>query len=111
MQRGRSGRCRRLAAWTQQDQSALGLSTGSGESIRTIVAKPARAKRAAVTAHLQDGALRVHVRDDGVGGARPDGSGLLGLRDRLAALGGRLSVESPPDGGTLVAADIPVAGS
>jgi signal transduction histidine kinase len=50
------------------------------------------------------------VRDDGVGGARPDGSGLLGLADRLAVLDGRLRVESPPGGGTLVAADIPVPG-
>ena len=52
----------------------------------TNVAKYARARRAGVTARLVDGALRVQVRDDGVGGARPDGSGLLGLRDRLAAL-------------------------
>jgi signal transduction histidine kinase len=48
------------------------------------------------------------VRDDGVGGARPDGSGLVGLADRLAALDGRLRVESPTDGGTLLAADIPL---
>ena len=48
----------------------------------TNVAKYARAKRAAVTARLDGGALRVQIRDDGVGGARPDGSGLLGLRDR-----------------------------
>ncbi len=74
----------------------------------TNIAKHARAKRVAVTAHVEDGALRVHVRDDGAGGARPDGSGLLGLRDRLSALDGRLHVESPLDGGTLIAADIPV---
>ena len=48
------------------------------------------------------------MRDDGVGGARPEGSGLLGLSDRLAALDARLRVESPADGGTLVAADIPL---
>jgi glucose-6-phosphate-specific signal transduction histidine kinase len=48
------------------------------------------------------------VRDDGIGGARADGTGLLGLRDRLAALDGRLRVESPADGGTLVAAYIPL---
>jgi signal transduction histidine kinase len=48
------------------------------------------------------------VRDDGIGGARPDGSGLLGLADRLAVLDGRLRIESLIDGGTLVAADIPV---
>jgi signal transduction histidine kinase len=57
---------------------------------------------------VEDGSLRVLVRDDGIGGARPDGSGLLGLADRLAVLDGRLRVESPPDGGTLVAAAIPL---
>jgi signal transduction histidine kinase len=76
----------------------------------TNVAKHARAGRAAVTARVEDGTLRVQVRDDGVGGARPDGSGLLGLADRLAALNGQLRVESPADGGTLVAADIPLPG-
>jgi signal transduction histidine kinase len=74
----------------------------------TNVTKHARAGRAAVAARVEAGTLRVEVRDDGVGGARPDGSGLLGLTDRLAALDGRLRVESSVDGGTLVAADIPV---
>jgi GAF domain-containing protein len=73
----------------------------------TNVAKHARARSAAVSAHIDDDALRLAVRDDGIGGARRDGSGLLGLRDRLAVLDGRLRVESPADGGTLVAADIP----
>jgi PAS domain S-box-containing protein len=77
----------------------------------TNVAKHAHAERAAVTARLDDGTLRVEIRDDGGGGARPDGSGLVRLADRLAVLDGRLRVESPLDGGTLVAADIPVAGS
>jgi signal transduction histidine kinase len=76
----------------------------------TNVAKHSRAGRAAVTAHIEDGTLQVQVRDDGVGGARADGSGLLGLADRLAALDGRLDVESPADGGTLVAAAIPLIG-
>jgi signal transduction histidine kinase len=74
----------------------------------TNVAKHARARGATVTARVEDGTLRVQVRDDGSGGARPDGSGLLGLADRLAALDGRLRVDSPPDGGTLVAADLPI---
>jgi signal transduction histidine kinase len=76
----------------------------------TNVAKHARARRASVTALADDGALRVQIRDDGIGGARAGGSGLLGLADRLAALDGRLRVESPPDGGTLVTADIPLHG-
>jgi signal transduction histidine kinase len=74
----------------------------------TNVAKHARAGLATVTARVEDGTVRVQVRDDGIGGARPGGSGLLGLADRLAVLDGKLRVESPADGGTLVAADIPL---
>jgi signal transduction histidine kinase len=74
----------------------------------TNVAKHARAGRVSVAARVEDGTFEVHVRDDGVGGALPDGSGLLGLADRLAVLDGKLRVESPVNGGTLVAADIPV---
>ena len=72
----------------------------------TNVAKHSRANRAAVMARVQDGTLIVHVRDDGVGGAKRNGSGLTGLTDRLAALDGELRVESPADCGTLVAATI-----
>jgi signal transduction histidine kinase len=76
----------------------------------TNVAKHARARGALVLARVEDGTLRVQVRDDGIGGARSDGSGFLGLADRLAVLDGQLRVESPADGGTLVAAEIPVRG-
>jgi signal transduction histidine kinase len=75
----------------------------------TNVAKHSHAEHAEVAVRIEDGTLRVDVRDDGVGGARPDGSGLLGLGDRLAALDGGLRVESPAGGGTLVAAAIPVS--
>jgi signal transduction histidine kinase len=75
----------------------------------TNVAKHARAQSATVAAHIADSTLELEVRDDGVGGARPDGDGLLGLGDRLAALDGRLRVESPASGGTLIAAAIPLA--
>jgi signal transduction histidine kinase len=76
----------------------------------TNVAKHAHAGRAEVTARIEDGTLAVHVRDDGVGGARPDGggSGLIGLADRLAAVDGELRVDSRADSGTLVAAAIPL---
>jgi PAS domain S-box-containing protein len=74
----------------------------------TNVAKHSGAGHATVAAHVEDGTLRVQVRDDGVGGARTDGTGFLGLEDRLAVLRGQLRVESPPDGGTLVAADLPL---
>jgi PAS domain S-box-containing protein len=76
----------------------------------TNVAKHARARGVTVAARVQDGKLTIRVQDDGVGGARPDGPGLLGLADRLAVLGGRLRVETPADGGTLVAADVPLPG-
>jgi signal transduction histidine kinase len=74
----------------------------------TNVAKHARAERAAVGARVEHGTLFVHVRDDGVGGAQRTGSGLTGLADRLAALDGELRVEGPADGGTLVAATVPL---
>jgi signal transduction histidine kinase len=74
----------------------------------TNVAKHAHATGATVRAHVAGGALQLQVRDDGIGGARPDGSGLVGLADRLAVLDGQLRVESPADGGTLVTADIPL---
>jgi signal transduction histidine kinase len=76
----------------------------------TNVAKHARATRAAVRAHVDDGMLRLQVSDDGVGGARPDGSGLVGLADRLAVLDGQLRIDSPAGGGTLVDASVPVSG-
>jgi signal transduction histidine kinase len=74
----------------------------------TNVAKHAHAQRAKVRAHLERRTLRVEVRDDGVGGARADGTGLVGLSDRLAVLDGTLRIESPADGGTLITASIPV---
>ena len=68
----------------------------------------ARASSAQIV--VVDGAvLRLAVRDDGVGGARTDGSSrLLGLHDRAAALNGELHVESPPGEGTVIAATIPI---
>jgi signal transduction histidine kinase len=76
----------------------------------TNIAKHSRARHATVTACVEDGTLHVEVRDDGIGGARPDGSGLLGMADRLAAVGGQLRIDSPAGGGTLIAADFPLAG-
>jgi signal transduction histidine kinase len=52
----------------------------------------------------------LQVADDGVGGAQADGdSGLAGLVDRVEALGGSLSVDSPAGGGTCVTASVPLA--
>jgi signal transduction histidine kinase len=77
----------------------------------TNVSKHAAAERAEVSARVEDGTLLIEVRDDGIGGARADGSGLVGLADRLAVVEGRLEVDSPADGGTRVAAVIPLSTS
>jgi PAS domain S-box-containing protein len=77
------------------------------ESLTNVV-KHARAQRAEVTIAARDGALRVAVRDDGIGGADPAGPGLVGLSDRASALGGRLDVESAAGGGTVVIATFPL---
>ena len=70
--------------------------------------KHARAGRVTITGTSDGDALRLAIADDGVGGADPAGSGLRGLRDRVAALGGTLDVDSPAGGGTTVRAVIPV---
>ena len=75
----------------------------------TNVLKHAHAGHALVRASVRDGTLRVEIRDDGSGGANADGHGLVGMRDRVATLGGRLEIESPAGGGTLVAATLPLS--
>jgi PAS domain S-box-containing protein len=77
------------------------------------VAKHAQAGEAAVTIAATPDRLRVTVTDDGRGGATPDlagGSGLAGLADRVAAVGGTLSVASPPGEGTRLVVELPVSG-
>jgi signal transduction histidine kinase len=74
----------------------------------TNVAKHSHADRATVRAEIEGRMLQVEVRDNGVGGAQADGTGLLGLKDRLAVLDGSLRVESPVGGGTVITASIPV---
>jgi PAS domain S-box-containing protein len=77
----------------------------------TNVAKYAGATHVTVRVAAEAGQLVIEVRDDGVGGARADaGSGLTGLADRVGALDGTLSVVSPPGEGTLVRAELPLAG-
>ena len=53
--------------------------------------------------------LRVEVRDDGIGGADPPATGSWGCNDRVTALGGQLGVESPPGGGTVLTATLPIS--
>jgi signal transduction histidine kinase len=74
-------------------------------------AKHAEARSAEVAVVAGDGILAVRVRDDGRGGADLGrGSGLLGLRDRAEALGGEISLDSPPGAGTTLEVHIPLGG-
>jgi signal transduction histidine kinase len=75
----------------------------------TNVAKYAMAKTATVHASGRGNELSIEVVDDGIGGADPgSGSGLRGLVDRLAALDGTMTIDSPVGGGTRISAQIPI---
>ena len=76
----------------------------------TNTVKHARAAEARVRIAAVDHELTVEVADDGVGGAQADsgGSGIRGLGDRVGALDGALELHSPPGGGTLLRARIPL---
>jgi signal transduction histidine kinase len=75
----------------------------------TNAAKHAQATEVWVTVDSDGPNLRLSIRDDGIGGADSSkGSGLIGLRDRAEALGGRLEVSSPVGGGTSLLATIPL---
>lgn len=78
------------------------------ESLTNTV-KHAQASVVSVELAADDSSLRLSIRDDGIGGARPElGSGLLGLCDRIEALGGTLELKSPAGEGTTVLIEIPV---
>ena len=73
------------------------------------VAKHAHASVAHVDLEVRDETLHLSIRDDGVGGADPvQGSGILGLMDRVEALGGTIAVTSPPGEGTSIVLDLPI---
>jgi signal transduction histidine kinase len=77
----------------------------------TNAAKHARASLAHVDARAQDGELHISVRDDGIGGADARrGSGLIGLTDRVEAMGGVISLSSPTGEGTTLLVDLPLEG-
>jgi len=81
------------------------------ESLTNVV-KHAQARRVSILLARNDGAVKAVVEDDGQGfdpaEQTDDGYGLMGMRERLALLGGRLEVESGHDGGTTIAAEVPV---
>jgi signal transduction histidine kinase len=77
------------------------------EALANVV-KYASATQVRITVDRRNGVLAVEAADDGRGGADPaKGSGLRGLDDRVAAVGGRFSVTSPPLGGTTIRVEIP----
>jgi signal transduction histidine kinase len=75
----------------------------------TNAVKHARASGVCVTVEQPDKTLHLSVRDDGVGGADPaGGSGLIGLRDRVEAIGGTVVIQSPAGAGTTVLVSLPL---
>jgi signal transduction histidine kinase len=75
----------------------------------TNATKHAGASCAQVAVGQRDALLDLSIRDDGVGGADPTrGSGLVGLRDRVQALGGSIEVDSPPGAGTAILVELPL---
>ena len=110
-----------LAAWSPVPVDLTAPSVQLPEEIATAayyvcsealanVVKYASASRVAVLVSPRPGGLSVQVADDGVGGAAIGaGTGLRGLADRVEALGGTLSLESPLGGGTRVAVELPLA--
>jgi signal transduction histidine kinase len=77
----------------------------------TNVAKHAQASQVTIRATADDHELRLVIRDDGLGGAvAGEGSGLIGLKDRVGALAGHLDIASPAGSGTTVVAAIPLRG-
>lgn len=76
----------------------------------TNAAKHSHGNEVRVVVSFEGQALAVEVADDGIGGATTSGgSGLRGLADRVEALGGRLTLSSPPDRGTTLRAELPCA--
>jgi GAF domain-containing protein len=76
----------------------------------TNAIKHSQAERIAITVSADSSSLTAVIEDDGVGGATAgEGSGILGLADRVEALGGRFALSSPSDGGTRVAVEFPLA--
>jgi signal transduction histidine kinase len=76
----------------------------------TNAAKHAHASEVHITVDVDERRIVLVIRDDGVGGADPSrGSGLIGLHDRVAALGGALAVRGGPGAGTVLTAHIPLA--
>jgi signal transduction histidine kinase len=89
---------------------AMWASTVFGARILANIAKHASATSVSISASSTSTVLRIEVGDDGIGGAdAANGTGIRGLQDRVAAIGGTLAIESPAGQGTLAIAEIPIA--
>jgi hypothetical protein len=83
------------------------LTTSPLEALTNVESTRVLASRLIVA--NEDGALAIEVRDDGIGGVDAGrGSGILGLTDRVEALGGTISIVSPPHGGTTFSVRLPI---
>jgi signal transduction histidine kinase len=92
-----------------EDRVEIGVYYIISEAL-TNVAKHAKAGIVEVIIEANRSMLSLSVRDDGVGGADPDSTGLAGLRERAETLGGTLELASPPGGGTTVLVRLPAVG-
>ena len=93
------------AALAPEADAALGLALR--EAVTNVV-RHARARRCRVSLRQAAGEVTLEVSDDGRGGLASEGDGLTGMRERLAAFGGRL--ERSGDGGTTLRLSVPVGG-
>jgi PAS domain S-box-containing protein len=107
----------RLAIPVEIDMPGIRLPTSIEASLYffcsealTNIVKHAQATRAWVRLEVAADQCVVEVGDDGIGGAQPQSetSGLIGLSDRLGAIGGTLDIASPPSGGSVLRASVPI---
>jgi DNA-binding NarL/FixJ family response regulator len=94
----------------QEGIDVVGVASTKAEALQR--AKELRPEVTLVDVESSDGVLQLSIRDDGAGGADPSrGSGLIGLTDRVEALGGTIEVVSPPGEGTSLLVTLPVEAS
>jgi signal transduction histidine kinase len=91
--------------WSATAEAETALFYACSEALANTI-KHSRATRASIVLRRSGARVQFTISDDGLGGANANGSGLLGLADRLATRGGRLQVESPPGAGTTLTATV-----